>query len=161
MLSLKIRGISILSLSFFHAHQCLKMVQLNLYWYHQLLNYWQALLRSDLPFYMVPFTTDNLVFEKPEVSTIYILPKVPLFLCNINTTYMKFLLFYIQNLHCAVSLVFYYYCPGSYCLGLVGGNQVQLVSKLGSWDTNDKFFLAQSKLFSTTKIYQQHNTQNK
>ncbi|KAM7486716.1 hypothetical protein LguiA_002725 [Lonicera macranthoides] len=25
-----------------------------------------ALLRSDLPFYMVPFTTDNLVFEKPE-----------------------------------------------------------------------------------------------
>ena len=28
---------------------------------------WQALLRCDLPFYMVPFTTEDLIFTKPEV----------------------------------------------------------------------------------------------
>ena len=28
---------------------------------------WQALLRCDLPFYMVPFTTEDLKFTKPEV----------------------------------------------------------------------------------------------
>ncbi|KAJ0034109.1 hypothetical protein Pint_26065 [Pistacia integerrima] len=27
---------------------------------------WQAWLRSDLPFYMVPFTTSDLTFKKPE-----------------------------------------------------------------------------------------------
>lgn len=30
----------------------------------------QALLRSDLPFYMVPFNTEDLVFGKPEVCMI-------------------------------------------------------------------------------------------
>ena len=31
---------------------------------------WQALLRSDLPNYMVPFATSDLVFKKPEVCSI-------------------------------------------------------------------------------------------
>jgi hypothetical protein len=31
---------------------------------------WQALLRSDLPFYMVPFATRDLTFNKPEVRVV-------------------------------------------------------------------------------------------
>ena len=31
---------------------------------------WQALLRSDLPFYMVPFATRDLAFKKPEVCVV-------------------------------------------------------------------------------------------
>lgn len=33
---------------------------------------WQALLRSDLPFYMVPFATGDLAFKKPEVCAVTI-----------------------------------------------------------------------------------------
>lgn len=31
---------------------------------------WQALLRSDLPFYIVPFATRDLAFNKPEVRAV-------------------------------------------------------------------------------------------
>ena len=33
---------------------------------------WQALLRSDLPFYMVPFATGDLAFKIPEVCAVTI-----------------------------------------------------------------------------------------
>lgn len=36
---------------------------------------WQALLRSDLPDYMVPFDTKDLTFKKPEVCMIITIQK--------------------------------------------------------------------------------------
>ena len=33
---------------------------------------WQALLRSDLPLYMVPFATRDLTFNKPKVCAVTI-----------------------------------------------------------------------------------------
>lgn len=42
-------------------------VKLSFFLYTKASFSWQALLRCDLPFYMVPFTTEDLKFTKPEV----------------------------------------------------------------------------------------------
>lgn len=56
---------------------------------------WQALLRCDLPFYMVPFTTEDLIFTKPEVRNLTLKSSPPelvvSYLLQFKLLLMKFL----------------------------------------------------------------------